>query len=198
MIIQRIMIKKTIKRKRLIISPVKRKFLLLLAAGFALSFSRSIGRQLKILEDVPREWREIDRQYLYRLVREFKDERLVDYREETDGSISVVLTDKGKLKTLRFNMDLMRIDKPSRWDGFWRIVFFDVPEKRRKARDALRDKLKELNFHELQKSVFIHPYPCQDQINFIVEFFEIRNSVRLAEAKNITNESELKLHFGLK
>ena len=56
-------------------------------------------------------------------------------------------------------------------DGEWRIVIFDIPEKFKKAREALRMKLKELGFLELQKSVFIFPYECEDEINFIVEVF---------------------------
>lgn len=77
------------------------------------------------------------------------------------------------------------------------MVLFDIPEKIRKGRDALRDKLKDLGFYELQKSVWVHPYPCEDEINFITEVFDLRPYIRFAEIAKITNEAKLKLHFKL-
>jgi DNA-binding transcriptional regulator PaaX len=44
----------------------------------------------------------------------------------------------------------MRINN-GKWDEKWRIVAFDIPEKFKTGRDALRRKLKEVGFHELQK-----------------------------------------------
>src|SRR3989344_4593151 len=59
------------------------------------------------------------------------------------------------------------IKKPARWDKLWRLVIFDIPEEERTGRMALAAKLKELGFYPLQKSVFIHPYECKDEIDFI-------------------------------
>ena len=91
----------------------------------------------------------------------------------------------------------MEIKKPAKWDGEWRIVIFDIPERFKKAREALRLKLKELGFRELQKSVFIFPYECEDEINFIVEVFLIRPFVRFIRVKSFTNEEQLKIKFNL-
>jgi len=44
-----------------------------------------------------------------------------------------------------------------KWDGRWRLVLFDVPEKRRIARDKLRDYLHHRGFGYLQNSVWITP-----------------------------------------
>lgn len=188
-----------IKNKKIkrIFSPNKRKVLTLLQAGFVLALTPSPKRQIWILKQLVKEWRNINRQHLYRIIREFKYGKLVDWKEMADGSISVVLTGNGKKWALRFNIDEMKIKKPSEWDGKWRLVFFDIPEKVRKARDALRGKLRELGLYELQKSVFVTPFPCKNEINFIIEFFEVRNYVRYAEVNNFTNEEELKIHFGL-
>ncbi|MEK9182320.1 MAG: hypothetical protein AAB781_01875, partial [Patescibacteria group bacterium] len=64
-------------------------------------------------------------------------------------------------------------------------------------REALRMKLKELGFLELQKSVFIFPYECEDEINFIVEVFLIRPFVRFVQAKSFTNEEQLRIKFDI-
>ena len=84
------------------------------------------------------------------------------------------------------------------WDNKWRLVFFDIPEKYRWGRDSLRKKLKELGFFELQKSVFIFPYECKDEVDFIIEYYGIRKHVRYGVFDFIDNESHLKDYFKLK
>lgn len=185
------------KRKQSWRSPRKQKILLLLEAGVTLSMTRTASRQGFIIRSLAQEWKKIDRRYLYRVLNEFKYDRLVEYREQADGMIKIVLTEAGQKRVIEANIDNMTILVPTHWDQHWHLVFFDVPEKKRKGRDALRFKLRELGFYEWQKSVFVHPYPCRDQIDFIVEFFELRSFVRYGELLNPTNEAELKLHFNL-
>ena len=175
----------------------KQKVLLLLLSGLAMSLSRSPRGYYKILNSIPKQLKEIRIKRLYSIVREFYNDRLVDYKEDKNGIIKIVLTKEGQKKALRFKLDEMKIKKPAKWDGQWRIVIFDIPEKFKKAREALRIKLKELGFLELQKSVFIFPYECEDEINFIMEVFQIRSFVRLICAKSFTNEEQLKIKFNL-
>ena len=178
-------------------SPRKQKVLLLLAAGVVLGLGRSFHNQRRILKTLSKAWKEIDRQYLYRILREFHQERLVSYHEHDDGTIDIVLTEEGKKRALSFQIDKMEIKRPIGWNGKWQLVTYDIPEKKKPAREALREKLKELGFYEWQKSVFVFPFPCRDEIDFLVEFFEIRPHVRYAELSHPTNEAELKLHFEL-
>jgi len=91
----------------------------------------------------------------------------------------------------------MEIKKPAKWDGEWRVVIIDIPERFKKAREALRKKLKDLGFMKLQESVFVFPYKCEDEIDFIVEVFQIRPFVRFVKAKSFTNEEQLKIKFGV-
>ena len=179
-------------------SPVKRKVFLLLSAGVALGLTQNINKQYRILRAVRREWETINRQYLYAIIHEFKNNRLIDYKEHDDGLVTITITEKGKRVALKFHIDEMVIPTPQRWDGKWRIVIFDIPEKLRRGRDALREKLKDLMFYELQRSVWIHPYPCNTQINFIVEFFDLRRYVRLGELVSLTLEEELLVKWNLK
>ena len=135
-------------RSKVISSPVKQKVLVLLAGGFSLGLTRSFRRQQYIFRQMKKEWREINRRYLYRIIKEFREDHLVDYRELADGTINLVITEAGKLQAIRFNIDVMEIKKPRHWDGQWRAVLFDIPEKKRRARDTLRDKLRDLGFFE--------------------------------------------------
>jgi CRISPR/Cas system-associated endoribonuclease Cas2 len=189
---------KKIKMKRKISSPIKQKILLLLGAGVALGFAGTPRQYFRVLKTATRAWKSIDEDYLRRTVREFYRERLVSRVENSDGTTSIVLTEKGKLRILEFNIYQLKIEKPTKWDGKWRVVMFDIPEKMKSKRDVLREKLKDLKFLELQKSVFVHPYPCLEEINFLAEFYQIRKFVKCGELTQLTNEAELKIHFKLK
>lgn len=156
--------------------------------------SKRFGRMLR---SIPAVFKELDRRYLNKLIREFYRDRLVDMIDIADDETKVVLTEKGKLRAMQFKVNDMEIKRSKRWDGKWRIVVFDIPEKIRAARDALRIKLCKLGFYELQKSVFIYPFECRDEIDFVAEVFQIRQHVRFGVLEHITNEAELIKHFDL-
>lgn len=186
-------------RKRRISSPIKQKVLLLLQAGIALSFGAgTLPKQARILGELADEWQAINRAYLYRIIREFEDEQLVRIEEDTDGTRTVVLSEKGRKRVLTFHLHKMEIAKPKQWDGMWHAVFFDIPEGWKTAREALRLKLYDLDFYHWQKSVFVHPYPCRDEIDFIATSFNVRHFVRYATLSEVSHESELLRHFELK
>lgn len=82
---------------------------------------------------------------------------------EKKGRVYYQLTSKG-LKKIRENIPILKLAaKP--WDGKWRIVIFDIPEKKKKRRESLRRKLVDLGFGRWQKSVYIIPHDIRDEIN---------------------------------
>ncbi len=175
----------------------KKKILALLGAGLALMVVRSPKQYFKIIKSTHKYFKLLNKGELFRLVKEFKNERLIKYKDHTDGNTTIVLTEIGKKKTLHYNLDELYINKPMRWDKKWRLVMFDIPEKKKNAREVFRRKLNELGFYQLQKSTFIHPYECEDEINFVIEMFELRPYVRIAEVIKISNEATIKLNFGI-
>lgn len=58
------------------------------------------------------------------------------------------------------------------WDGWWRMVIFDIEERNRLVRNMIRMKLKELGFGMWQESVYITPHPVMEEMN---EFFQEKN-----------------------
>ena len=52
--------------------------------------------------------------------------------------------------------------KPKKWDGKWRMLIFDIPEKRKSLREKIRLTLSDIGFVNLQDSVWIYPYSCED------------------------------------
>ena len=166
-------------------------------AGLSLSLTKSPKGYFKILRNLPKEWKEIKRRRLKEIVKEFYNDRLVSFKENKEGLAEIVLTKDGEKKALIFKIDEIEIKKPAKWDGEWRVVIFDIPERFKKAREALRNKLMDLGFIKLQESVFVFPYECEDEINFIIEVFLIRPFVRLMRVKSFTNEEQVKIKFEL-
>lgn len=125
-----------------------------------------------------------------------KKNRLIILKEK-DNKIIVELTGQGKRKIKEYQFEDLKIEKPKTWDKKWRIVIFDIPEKLRRGRDALRDKLNNLGFYELQKSVWVYPYPCENEIQLIAEIFEVTLYINIVIAEKISNDIKAKTYFNL-
>ncbi len=177
--------------------PVAQKVLLLLAAGIVLGLSTSPNSSFRFLKSIRDEWKRINNRALRRAIKNLYKSKLIDSWDGPDGTTTMVLTEKGKKKVLRYRIDEMTIAVMGHWDKKWRIVVFDIPEKIKKARDALAGVLKRLGFYQLQKSVFIFPHPCKEELNFVIEFFRLRPYVRYIEAIHLDNEPHLKEIFKL-
>ncbi len=172
------------------------KILQLLATGFVLGFTKRGRFRREILEECDRIWYSIDRKQLNHALRKLKIMGLVKTSPASDFKERYVLTPAGKSKFLLHQYYTLTLKGRKRWDGKWRMVLFDIPEARRKVRDALRKKLKELGFLEFQKSVFIFPYPCDDEINFVINFLDIADYAYCVEAA-ITPDAAFRSHFKL-
>lgn len=122
---------------------------------------------------------------------------VIDYRELNDGRIEILLTAQGKEKMLRYHIDEIKLKLPRVWDKKWRLIMFDIPHAHRQARDAFRKKLHDLKFHPIQKSVFITPYPCEDEIDFIASIFDVRKYVLVLYVSSFEGEEKLKHHFSI-
>jgi len=93
-------------------------------------------------------------------------------------------------------IDALKIKRPKKWDKKWRIIVFDISELKKLYRDAFRGKLKELGFYPLQKSVWICPFDCRDEIELLREFFGLKEKeLRLIVAESIGNDKWLRKIF---
>lgn len=173
---------------------LREKIIMLLLAGVALGFSRTHYQYHRMYRKLEAEWEEFDRKKLQKEVKNLYRSELVKEQKNSDGSLTFVLSRKGKLKALTYQFNAMRIEE-KKWDKKWRLVFFDIPEKYKWGRNALRKKLKELGFCEFQKSVFAFPHECEDEIDFVVEYYNIRKYVRYAIIEHIDNDLYLKNNF---
>lgn len=78
---------------------------------------------------------------------------------------------------------------PDTWDGKWRIVMYDIPNNQRDARLSLKNKLRHWGCVSLQKSVFITPFACQDDIETISVELDVHRYVTVFTAEELSNSS---------
>ena len=187
------------------LGPTQKKLLIILFGWAAVGLARSPSRQWEVMKELKYEWDKATReenmpskQSLSRSIQKLYESKLVDIRKEKNGTWKMVLTEAGKKKVLQYDLEKMAITKPKHWDGKWRMVLFDIPEEKRKGRDAFRSWLKRLKFYQLQASVFVYPYDCKDEYDFLVEMHHMRKYVRYAVLDTIDNEKHLKEIFRLK
>ncbi len=121
----------------------------------------------------------------------------VEIKTNQQGKSFVCLTKKGERKLANLDLDSLVIVKPKKWDGKWRVLMFDLPVRFRKAREAFRWKIKNLGFWQLQKSVWVYPYLCEEEMVFVAEFFGVTKHIEILTVEKLLREDELKKHFNL-
>jgi len=142
-----------------------------------------------------KKWRKYPKRKLSDIFYRLKKQGLIKI-ERKGSQIFIKLTEEGKKKAGRFQINDLEIGRGKKWDGRWRITIFDISELKKILREAFRGKLKELGFYPLQKSVWVHAFDCQAEIELLREFFGLsEKELRLIIAENIGDEKELKKFF---
>lgn len=107
------------------------------------------------------------------------------------------ITEKASRRLDSLEINAIGITPQGPWDGTWRIVFFDIPEPLKSKRDQFSGHLKRLGFGVLQRSVFICPYPCREEVTLMAKYYKIDRFVTYIETSYIDNDTPLKKHFNL-
>ncbi|MDP3999515.1 MAG: hypothetical protein Q8P76_02905 [bacterium] len=177
------------------LGPIQKKIVILLAGGLSLGLSYSPGQRSKVFRDISEEWEKVNSGVLRRAIAGLYKNRMINQKEESDGTIKIFLLEKGKKRALEYKLDEIKIKPLKYWDKKWRMVIFDIPHFKKKARDILRYRLKRLGFYQYQKSVFVHPFSCSEEIDFLIEFYGLRPYVRQLEISKMDNDLHLQQVF---
>ena len=149
---------------------ILRTLLIIGSVSLAMSSPRGIERFLKQL---PKELRKLKREQLRRALYNLRDKNFIRLIHEKNDKITVELTENGRVITKEMDIDRIQLEKPEFWDEKWRLVVFDIPEKKKMARESLRMKLKDLGFRKFQHSIWVTPFSCEKEINFIKSVFNL-------------------------
>ena len=114
------------------------------------------------------------------------------------GHRNVELTTKGYATIGTIYASEYRIPEPAFWDGKWRIVMFDIREKRRRTRSQLRLLLSGAGFLRLQDSVWVYPYPCDEFVGLVRAHLRSGTGEMLSfVAEALESDKRLREHFNL-
>lgn len=106
------------------------------------------------------------------------------------------LTKKGEVALLKYQMR-EKVIEGGIWDGKWRMVIFDIKEKKKGLRNKVREDLKSFGFLRLQDSVWVYPYECEEVVALLKASVKIGWEVLYVVSEKIEGDARLKKMFNL-
>ncbi|MBI5470465.1 CRISPR-associated endonuclease Cas2 [Candidatus Kaiserbacteria bacterium] len=91
----------------------------------------------------------------------------------------------------------MPLPRPRRWDRRWRIIIFDIPEKKKNVRDRVRALVQRLGFFRLQHSVWVYPYDCEEIITLLKSDLKLGSQLLYMIVDAIEYDKPIREHFDL-
>lgn len=146
-------------------------------------------------EQVQKQWKKFNLSLLKRNLKRLQQQQIVDIIEK-DGQEIIKLTEKGRSQYLKFKLEELSL-KGKPWDGKWRLVIYDISKLKRSAQENFRRILKRINFLQIQKSVYLTPFKCQEEIEYLRQYLNLADEVLYFEVSKIENEKYYKEYFGL-
>lgn len=177
------------------VGKTQRQILTVLAAGLSIGLSRDPRRAFRVLRELPVELADIRNANVVRSIHSLKRGGYVKFRKQGDKVVPV-LTKRGRIEVAGYELHKLKV-KPSVWDGIWRLIVFDIPEDYRWYRDAFRQRLMNIGFREMQRSVFVFPYPCENVLQNTLDVLQLHEYVRYIEADLVERDEDLRSYFNL-
>lgn len=109
----------------------------------------------------------------------------------------VALTKKGQKRLAEIELADYQLPRPERWDKKWRIVSFDIKEKKKEIRESLRTALETVGFVLLHKSVWVYPHDCEDFLLLLKANYHVGIEALYIIADYVENDGWLRRRFGL-
>lgn len=147
------------------------------------------------LKQQQKRWGHFDRRRLKAEIKRLQKTGVVEETVEA-GETVFKLSQKGREKVVKYKLEELTLQK-GRWDGKWRLVIYDIPKGKKNQADAFRRLLKKLELLQLQKSVYLTPYACRDEIAFLKSLYDVEEHVTLLTISGIEHEASYKKYFGL-
>lgn len=177
------------------------EILKLVAAGMFLATSLVVPNLPKMLKPLfntneKEAWKRFNLPYLKRTLQRLEKQKFIEITK-TNGEETVKITELGKSKVLKSSIECLSLSKPSSWDKKWRVVLYDIPKKYHWKRQKFREYLKLWRFYPLQESVYLHAYPCEQQVEFLKDYLGISEYVRIIQATKIENDESFRNFFDI-
>ena len=156
-------------------STIAKCVLATLAVGGVITIAAIAPNSLQMLKMFGVDKKRYKSQSVYRTLKRMEKQNIIEIVKETDNKTTIFITKNGKNKLIEHDIDNMEIKKPAKWDGKWRIISFDIPEKQKTAREALRMKLKDFDFYHLQKACLPVLFPAKTKFILCQKYLKYEN-----------------------
>ena len=107
------------------------------------------------------------------------------------------LTEEGAKKLRRLELSGYKLERPNKWDRKWRVIIFDIPEKKKRVREQIRNLFVSAGLIRLQDSVWVYPYECEDIIGLLKTDFGVGRDILYMIVDEIENDKRLREEFKL-
>ena len=115
------------------------------------------------------------------IIRKMIDDKLVTQVEKTkDADIQLSLTENG-FQALCLEFPFFRFLRQE-WDGKWRILSYEIPEKKRDLRDRLRREVAGWGLGPWHRSFWVTPHPIIPSLSRLVSHKEEEKYIQCFEA----------------
>jgi DNA-binding transcriptional regulator PaaX len=115
--------------------------------------------------------------------------------KNAEGFLRITPRGSARLRAIEIEEELRGVKR--RWDGRWRVLIFDIPERRKIMRDKIRRTLHNLGFVRLQDSVWIFPYDCEEYVALLKADFKIGKDVLYMIVDELESDGGLRERFSL-
>ncbi|OGL35827.1 hypothetical protein A3F65_02355 [Candidatus Saccharibacteria bacterium RIFCSPHIGHO2_12_FULL_47_16b] len=127
-----------------------------------------------------------------KIMRELKRQGLIMV-SQANNSTELTLTPAGAHRLQRLIIDELEVPTPKKWDHKWRLIAFDIPVKQSSQRINFTAHLQHLGFYMLQRSLWVHPYPCFKEVEQLAGYFNVLRYCAFAELAKLDDSSTRKL-----
>lgn len=147
------------------------------------------------LKKQQRKWGHFNKRRLKAALKRMQKSGIIEESEQ-EGEIIFKITERGKLKLFKYQLEEITLTKPG-WDRKWRLVAYDIPKGKKNQADTFRLLLKKMQFLQLQKSLWLTPFPCNNEIEFLKSLYSLKDNVTILTIPQLEGEAEYRKYFGI-
>ncbi len=166
------------------------------AIAFFRNPARTSGSLYRMMRDF-RELQELSDAQIREAARYVVRKKYIRVVRRARNIVNIELTRAGKKVRSRAALDAIRIEPQKTWDRKWRIVIFDIPNHLKSRRDGFAGALKRIGFRPYQKSVFICPFPCEEELQAIAGYFGVTEYIDIVVAEKVSRSKSLQTVYRL-
>jgi len=90
-----------------------------------------------------------------------------------------------------------KINKPKKWDKKWRVIIFDIPQKKAAIRDQITSMFRRVGLLRLQDSVWVYPYDCEDLVTLLKTDLGVGKYILYMIVEELEGDRHLREDFDL-